>query len=260
MKGNGLLYFHQGWTDIVNCLALINIYAERYRVLYLLIREDVSPMIRMYTAPIKNVVPVFKPKEHLDNIRWYNLIDSQIKIDGIEFIGNFDIWRHPNDPYNSSYMKYPQPKFAFERLFYECYGIPHSNRIDRFSLVRNPDAEEALFSKLNPTSPYVCVHTNPSVGTVAVPADANVIELNGSSDVFFDMIKVLQNASEIHCIDSVWAAVCYLLDAKYGLLSHIPITVYCYRKFDRMFCEPKRLPNWKLVTMHSHSQLAAERE
>jgi hypothetical protein len=260
MKGNGLLYFHQGWTDIVNCLALINIYAEKYTFLYLLIREDASPMIWAYINPIKNVIPIFKPKEHLDNIQWYNLIDNSIKINGLEFIGNPDVWRQRSDPYIGSYMKYPQPKFAFERLFYECYGIPHSNRVDRFSLVRNQNEEEALFSKLNPKSPYICVHTNPSVGTVEVPADANVIELNNSSSVFFDMIKVLQNASEIHCIDSVWAALCYLLDAKYGLLSHIPITVYCYRKFDRMFCEPKQLQNWKLVTMHSHSQLAAERE
>jgi hypothetical protein len=65
--------------------------------------------------------------------------------------------------------------------------------------------------------------------------------------VFFDMIRVLQNAKEIHMIDSVWAAVCYSIDARYGLLSHIPIYIYCHRGFRQMFTEPKTLPNWTIV-------------
>ena len=35
MDKKGFIYFHQGWTDIINCLALINYYCERYNKIYL---------------------------------------------------------------------------------------------------------------------------------------------------------------------------------------------------------------------------------
>ena len=66
------------------------------------------------------------------------------------------------------------------------------------------------------------------------------------SDVFFDYIKVLENAKSIHLIDSVWAAICYLLDAKYTLLKNIDVNVHCLRGYEEMFIEPKKLPNWKI--------------
>ena len=30
----GILYFHQGWTDIINCLSLINHYCKLYDTIY----------------------------------------------------------------------------------------------------------------------------------------------------------------------------------------------------------------------------------
>lgn len=253
MTRNGLLYFHQGWTDIINCLPLINIYADRYKRLYVLIREDASPIVLFYIRGLRNVVPIFKPKHILDSNHIYKLVNMyQYQITGLEMIAHFDHLRLPDDPYRGAYgrLNVAKPNYTFERLFYESYDIPYIDRVNKFVLHRDQSAEELMYTRLVETKPYICTHTNADLQLFVNPTETDhVIELDKTSYVFFDMIRVLEGATAIHVIDSVWAAVCYLLDAKYSLFRHIPIYVYCHRGFERMFSEPVQLPNWNLVSV-----------
>jgi hypothetical protein len=253
---HGLLFFHQGWTDIINCLPLINIYAEKYKRLFVLAREDASPMILFYVRGLRNVVPIFKTKQQLDTIPWFNLINTQqLGITRFELIAHYDHMRLQNDPYNGAYMRLnkAQPTFTFERLFYESYGLPYSDRVDKFTLYRNPDVEEQTYNRLVKKEPYICVHNYSELGNINTSQfdDMSVIELDKSSYMFFDMIRVLQHAKEIHLADSVWAAVCYMIDARYGLLQDVPVYVYCFRDFYRMFTEPKKLSNWNIIMKYN---------
>lgn len=246
---NGLLYTHQGWTDIINCLALINIYSEKYSRLYVLVREDAKWLILFYIRGLQNVIPIFCPKQILDYNHWRSLIDSSIQPLSFELIGYHD--RQQVGEMKCAFERYRGP---FERAFYEAYGHPYELRVTKFKLYRSLEDEARMYEKYVKTTPYVCVHSNRKLGIVPnVSTTLPIIELNESSEVFFDMIRILQHANEIHLIDSVWAAVCYHIDASDGLLSHVSIYLYCYRGHNRMFTEPKQLPNWKLVPMHSDS-------
>jgi len=71
--------------------------------------------------------------------------------------------------------------------------------------------------------------------------------LNNITEIFFDMIKVLENSIEIHLIDSVWGALIYLLDAKHNLFKNKNIYLYAFRKHHKMFTEPVKLKNWKII-------------
>lgn len=71
--------------------------------------------------------------------------------------------------------------------------------------------------------------------------------MNGLSNMFFDMIKVLENAIEIHLLDSVWGAVVYHLDAKYKLFENKKIILYSKRGYSSMFNEPVKLKNWLII-------------
>jgi hypothetical protein len=75
-------------------------------------------------------------------------------------------------------------------------------------------------------------------------ANIKIVNLNKKSETFFEYIKVIQYAKEIHLLDSVWAAVIYLLDTKYGLFADKQINVYCNRGYNKMFEEPIRPRNW----------------
>lgn len=241
---NGVLYTHQGWTDIINCLALINIYAEKYKRLYVLVREDAQPLVLFYIRGLRNVIPVFRAKDLLDHVHWSKLIDTAIGPFSLEFIGHHD--RHRQGPMNGAFGRHGEP---FERAFYEAYGHSYDTRVSKFKLYRAPEYEAYRYRMYAKDEPYICVHSNPTLGLIPPhPKDHAIVELHESSPVFFDMLKVLMNAKEIHLIDSVWAAICYHIDASEGLLSHVPIFVYCYRGYDRMFTQPKRLQNWTVVT------------
>ena len=58
------------------------------------------------------------------------------------------------------------------------------------------------------------------------------------------MIKILENAIEIHLIDSIWGAFIYLLDTRYKLFRDKKIYLYPKRRWGKMFQEPLKLDNW----------------
>jgi predicted RNase H-like HicB family nuclease len=57
----------------------------------------------------------------------------------------------------------------------------------------------------------------------------------------------LENALEIHLLDSVWGAFIYQLDAKYNLFQNKKIFLYAKRGHIRMFKEPIKLKNWIII-------------
>ena len=90
MIKNGILYFHQGWTDIINCLALINYYCKLYDKNYLIIREDAKQMIDFYTKDLKNLEIYYIVKNILDhqNIKTYlNNNYKNLDLKDIDFLG-----------------------------------------------------------------------------------------------------------------------------------------------------------------------------
>jgi hypothetical protein len=246
---NGLLLFHQGWTDIINCLSLINICSKRYTILYAIFREDATEIINYYIRDLKNVIPVYIPKKTLDKGEIEQYIKT-LPIDNYEYFGGYDSGRI--DKYKNAYSNLIQKGIhPFEKLFYVSYDIPYSQRFSEFEISRNIELENEVYDRLYTNQKYICTHTNPELQLYVNPNSTqtyHVIELNKSSNIFFDMIKVLENASEIHVIDSVWAAICYLIDCRYRLFENVQVYVYCHRGFHRMFEDPLKLPNWTIIT------------
>jgi len=93
----------------------------------------------------------------------------------------------------------------FDEGFYACAGIPFDHRWTRFRLRRNRESEQEALKRLNPTGqPFVFVHDDPSRGFILnpeTPKELAVIKNDPSIDMF-DMISLLENASEIHCMES----------------------------------------------------------
>lgn len=249
-----LLYFHQGWTDIINCLSLITYFTDIYNKVYLIVRKDSKPLIEFYTSSIKNIFVLYEEHKTLDTIGWRHLTYN-IQIDVFEFIGGHDFHRPITDNFKNAYNRFIESRqTTFERAFYESYNIPYITRCDKFNLLRDYEKENIKYNQMVKSENYICIHTNPDLKLYTIDETSNkydqIIQLNKSSDMFFDMIKILENAKEIHVIDSVWAAICYLLDTRYGLFKDIPVYVYCHRNFSRMFTEPIHLQNWNIITFN----------
>lgn len=245
MIKNGILYFHQGWTDIINCLALINYYCKLYDKIYLIMREDAKELINFYIKDIKNLEIYYIVKNILDhqNIKTYlNNNYKNLDLKDIDFlgIGGHDILR--NDKYKNSINK---TCGFFVTKFYTSYEIPYITRINDFTFNRNKELEQKKYNEFinKYGKKYILYHE------VIENYDKNkkIVNLNDISNIFFDMIKVLENAIEIHLLDSVWGALIYQLDAKYKLFKNKKIILYAKRGYREMFSVPIKLDNWEII-------------
>lgn len=242
--GVGKMFFHQGWTDIINCLPLINYHSKKYEVVDIIIREDAKDLLDFYLTQFNNVNAVYMDKKDLDSLKNLPVGHDDTRL----FFGINDWLRL--DSYKESFSKERYGGTFFVEKFYIPYDIPYEERINSFNITRNYKLENETYEKVigDYDGEYVVVHedTERGLSLGIEDKDIKVIKLNRVSDVFFDYIKVLENAKSIHLIDSVWAAICYLLDAKYALLKNIDVNVHCLRGYEEMFIEPKELPNWKI--------------
>jgi hypothetical protein len=190
------------------------------------------------------VNPIYINKSNLDND---NLDTIQYFSKNIDNINNYDILYHGyhdhnrKDNYNNSFSK---SKLFFVESFYILYNINYMTRISHFNIGRNYDLENYKYDEFVKKygEKYILQHEINNVNS-KIP----IINLNGVSDTFFDYIKILENAQEIHLLDSVWSAIIYLLDAKYSLFKNIKIYIYCKRGYYDMYKKPIQLSNWIFI-------------
>ncbi len=241
-----VVLFHQGWTDIINCISLVHYVAKQHTKVYVVIREEVKDLI-LYIFQDWNttIIPICAPSELLtmeNPIHILNMAKLPVSDLSLQFFGDYDMFRE--DSYAYSFSRAIDEGVFFVEAFYTTYDIPYSVRTDMFAISRNKEREDEVYNTFieRHGSEYGLTH-----GISISSRDYPIVELNQISTYFFDMIRVLEHANEIHVIDSVWAAILYLLQASYGICSDIPIFISCTRGYDSMFTSPVKHPNWVWV-------------
>lgn len=243
-----LLYFHQGWDDILLCLPLINLCAAKYPQLIVLAREDARPLLSFYCRGLPTVECVYAPLDEL-NRRGVEVVGKR-RIQHYELYGQLDSNRR--DAFKNAHRTADYP---VHRLFYDPYGITAEQRVRAFSFYRDPDEEGRTYARVVSSEPYVIVHDEPKANKFTCVDTPHPI-VRPSGERFFDWIRVFQHARELHLVDSVWATACYWMDAKYGLFHQIPVHVYCFDGRESFFRDPTPLANW---TIHSADESRANR-
>jgi hypothetical protein len=118
------------------------------------------------------------------------------------------------------------PKMNYDEAMYSSCGIPFDNRWKKFSLRRDTKLENDVLNKLNPSNEdFIFVHDDPSRGFCFEPTNTNNTKIirNDPTVGLFDMIGVLTNAKEIHCMESSFRA---LIDH----IEEIRCPLYFYKK------------------------------
>lgn len=229
---------------------MITYYSKQYTEVNVILREDFQEVYKFYIRPYTNVVlhPVEFAFLHLSGNVMYDHFQLD-KFDGdVLLIGNHDT--HRRDKYQYRFCM--PSEMHFIQKFYIAYDIPYSVRIDCFEYERDHGLEEQKFNELVPADgrPYALLHDTDDTsileesGLLAKYDRDHIIQLGRKSDIIFDCVKVLEGAAEMHLIDSVWAAFCYMTDCKYKLFHDKEITVYCKRHHQVMFTTPIVLSHW----------------
>ena len=254
----GQIFFHQGVTDIVCSLPLINYYKQSYDELIVVINESAKDLFKFYTRDLIGVSGKFIT---IINNQFIGE-DPRIAPEGYDLLYHGVLDQCRKDAYNNIYhVRRPLSK-SFIHGFYEAYDISHNTRVDFFEVKRDLQQEDIVYQKfIEKYGPrYMVYHDDKTrnqdpISPDAIPTSINFqnpkhcpyVNLGRISDTFFDYIKVIQNAEEIHLIDSCWGALCYQLDAKYQIFSNKTIHIHAQRNQREMFLEPKKLSNWIIL-------------
>lgn len=168
------LHHHQGLGDHIICNALV--------------RE-----IRKRTPDSEEVFLACKPW-NLRNVK-YMFQDIDVKV----YEPYFD-----DEPGNLGWMFGGDTSLPFDQAFYKQVEIPFEKRWSEFKVRRDLKNESELVSYLNLPKKFALAHSSGSRGAVRIQTDLPIIRLhdNPVENTIFSWIRVIELATEIHCINS----------------------------------------------------------
>jgi len=198
-KNYAAIHHHLGVGDHILCNGLVRTLYNQgcvYKTLFVFCKEkSYNVLSRMYTdEPNICLIPI--PHDHANlEIYWVN-----------EFVYKHNIMNFMRSGFGSidTLISLGLCK-TFDECFYTCLGIPYLYRWTKFKLVRNENEEARILNKLNPNKEkYIFVHDDPSRGFNITPQNSSGYKIirNDVSENLFDMIGILENAEEIHCMES----------------------------------------------------------
>jgi hypothetical protein len=143
------------------------------------------------------------------HVRWMYRDDDRIKIISLEGDKEMVDYINQNNILNNlllvgfNNLKYEgiKPTFkTFDEEFYEICRLPFDFRFSKFKLQRDEERESKAYLSVNPNNePYIFLHGK--IDKSKVRQDLKIIE-NPEEFLILDLLKILENAEEIHLMES----------------------------------------------------------
>lgn len=236
---------HNGWTDYISQYALRRHFIKDYdRVLLFIDNSDKYEFVRsMYPETTIEICvpettsnyngidscicchtlgsPYSCPRTHNTSCRFIDYTKytnyNHIKLNAFD---NYAIW-----------SKFMEGKSFLESM-YAYYNLDFKELVLQYKMPIDIEKNSKFFSEFNIKEEYIIVHDNKSTGfTIPISTKYRIIEFNSISNTITNTILLLQNAKEIHCIDSVYLFLILVLSLQYNYFQEKPISLY-YRSND----------------------------
>ena len=188
------IYTHQGLGDHIICNGLVRHFVDIH----------------------KSAVVFCKPHNE-KSIKWMYRDDSRIHVLAVgqeqdTYLANYIV---ENNLQSSTIIVgfgrisaefQPPVVESFDEAFYKMVDLPFEYRFTKFKLIRDEKRENECYNNLNPKNePYIFVHDDSTKGfkidKSKLPQNIKIIE-NDMRYTIFDFLKVLENAEEIHVMQS----------------------------------------------------------
>jgi hypothetical protein len=147
--------------------------------------------------------------------------------------------------------------------FYSILGFPISNRINKYYLQRLDEQENNLMNKhhlINTEYSVICEYGINNINRKYVEKE-NIVNLHMISNDMLDIVKIVENANDIHLIENSVALLIYHLQSK-NLMKKVNVNLHAYSRKDvpyrvcngddknnfyiNMLLSP-RLENWNII-------------
>ena len=199
MNNNELcLHHHLGLGDHIDCNGMVRFILEigNYDRIHLFVKSTYHDMVEyMYSDEDRISLVKVDPKKNED---------AQV-VEYIKSLSGAKLLRvgHENYPFGREKI---DNKNCWE-YFYEQLSLPYNIKVDYFHLDRDLDEEARLLRKLNTSgAPFAFVHDDPEKGfnlntDYVENKDLKIIR-NDPTENVFHFLGILEQAEEIHCMES----------------------------------------------------------
>jgi hypothetical protein len=214
-----LLHHHLGLGDHLICNGLVRF-----------INEQIKPDI-LYLPTKKNNIFTVKKMYH-----------DESKIVPLEVNNDQDVYSLPEIKQCNKIISigFHKTRDDWDVSFYETNGIPFDIRWKYFKINRNVKRENTIKNKLGlKNEPFILIHNEGSDCKFDLKIDNNIkkIFVTPLTDCLLDWCGLIEEAQEVHCIDSSFIHLAQSLNVKSGIFHNI-------RKANGIF---KLKNSWKLI-------------
>ena len=213
-----IVHQHMGLGDHIDCNGLVRILADQFNFVELFVKKhNYESVQRMYrdNSKIRLIVLTL---DGLDDE--YQQVKQYVRNRKSTPFHRYDFVQigHKN------YPKKPSPSVNCREYFYQQFDLNLEDLKQSFYYQRDLNDEVRVLEKLNPhNEPFAFVHDDPKRGFVipdAVAKQGLKILRNDLSENIFSYLKVLEQATEIHCMESSFKSLTELFPTNGKLYFH----------------------------------------
>jgi hypothetical protein len=213
---NLYVYHHLGLGDHFDCNGLVRHYAKQsnYEKVGVFTKSNYFKMVEyMYRDNPKIQVISIDTANEWQSVREFLSTTS----DDDKFL------KVGHENYHSLPQQLKDSRNCWE-LFYELIGLPLDLRYSGFYVERDISAENALFEKLTEGKPYIFMHDDPERGYKMDRShfknpDLKIVE-NDPEQNIFHFLKIIEEAEEIHCMESSFKTLVDIYAGQEDLFFH----------------------------------------
>lgn len=268
-----VLMLHWGWTDLLVHVGMINYYLRQFSELTLICLRQQKEFLE-FLYPKNKLIFVDDPdKGYIDNLAYkFFQNDYVLLLDGHQssqcltmacLRNNFNPKSHIQKVnyknINSSANNYIDIIKKLDKLdshfderisFYTLANIDKNILFDFFKIFRNHKSEKLVYNNIVKCKNYAVAH---STNGMNINTKLPIIYLNERSSLIIDMLKVIENAKEIHIYDSLYGVLVYLLYFSGNFKKNIKIYYHLYarNKIPKFFNMIKiyKSKNWTVLNI-----------
>ena len=188
-----ILYHHFGLGDHIVCNGMVREYCKKYKkVAIFSLPKNYASVSFMY-RDLSNIQILQGDEEFAKNFLLSNTFNSNNKYGYVKTIG----FQYLNENSN----------LTFEKQFYKIAEIDFVKKWESFYVKRNFEKENIFYKKYAPSEKYIFYHDdikrNYQIETKKISKKYKIFTPNENlTENIFDYCTIIENAEEIHVIDS----------------------------------------------------------
>lgn len=251
---NTILLHHLGYADLFSCNGLVNYYSETRENIKILVdthdKKEILDYMYFHLPQVSCELAEISIEKNLDETCLKCHTSNQMGKcpRGYEYCSyvNWSKYQHDEIIKVGAFHEYKswenfrknEENISFSHSFYTYNKIDIENRINKFAINRNKLREEQIFqnyTELN-GSEYSVIHEDHKrhiiIDRIYIKTE-NIYNLDSKSKIFLDQIGIIENASELHFIDSSYSVLIYFLSFYSEKIKNIPKYLHLYTRNSR---------------------------